>query len=152
MKKFFAILLTVLSITLCGVAFASCGDGNSNGGNGNWGSVQEPKLTVTVIDYNNQSRSLYSFEENPVRINVNAGQRTGYEFLGLVDSNGIQYVDANGNVTASLTDGMTLYESWSEIGFGEQYTIRFEEGGYAQSSVSDISASIKMPFPCIRHA
>ena len=142
MKKFFAILLTVLAIALCGVAFASCGDGNSNGGNGNWGSVQEPKLTVTVIDYNNQSRSLYSFEENPARINVNAGQRTGYEFLGLVDSNGIQYVDANGNVTASLTDGMTLYESWSEIGFGEQYTIRFEEGGYAQSSVSDISVTV----------
>lgn len=142
MKKFFAILLMVFAIAVCGAAFAACGDGNNGGGNGNWGDVQEPKLTVTVIDYNNQSRSLYSFEENPARINVNAGQRTGYEFQGLVDANGIQYVDANGNVTVSLTNGMTLYESWSEIGFGEQYTIRFEEGGYAQSSVSDISVTV----------
>lgn len=142
MKKFFAILLMVFAIAVCGAAFAACGDGNNGGGNGNWGDVQEPKLTVTVIDYNNQSRSLYSFEENPARINVNAGQRTGYEFQGLVDANGIQYVDANGNVTVSLTNGMTLYESWSEIGFGEQYTIRFEEGGYAQSAVSDISVTV----------
>lgn len=142
MKKLFAILLTVFAIAVCGAAFVACGDGNNGGGNDNWGSVQEPKLTISVIDYNNQSRNLYSFEENPTRINVNAGQRTGYEFQGLVDANGIQYVDADGNVSVSLTNGMTLYESWSEIGFGEQYTIRFEEGGYAQSAVSDISVTV----------
>lgn len=141
MKKFFAILLTTFAVALCGVAFAACGGGD-NGGGDNWGSVQEPKLTITVIDYNNQSRNLYSFEENPTSINVNAGQRTGYEFLGLVDANGVQYVDADGNVTVSLTDGMTLYESWSEIGLGEQYTVRFEEGGYAQSAVPDISVTV----------
>ncbi|MDE7075880.1 MAG: InlB B-repeat-containing protein [Clostridia bacterium] len=110
-KKFLAMLLCL--VTALGCALAGCSFGGGGGGSKEYTvqySDDDGLHTLTVTD-----GLMYSIESIP--------SKTGYDFIGLFDSEsgGTQHVNANGTSVAAFSGGsnLVLYPQWK----AKEYTV-----------------------------
>lgn len=95
-----------------------------------------------VEDYSERVNQLYVAKDSSVFV-YHSDARDGYEFLGLYDENGTQYVDAHYRVKEKLSDGLYLYEKWYEVLYGTTYRASFViDGQYDTETPAAITMKV----------
>ncbi len=132
-------LSAVLAVMLC-LLLTSCGEDNSK--------EDSSSHVVTIYKYEESLPLTYKVKNNSFSYSSHDMKRTGYNFLGLFDSQngGMQIVDEFGSCNISITSDMTLYARWE----ADNYNIEFNPmGGNLEASQQTMEVAYGNAIPTL---